>query len=192
MNTPAHLIMGAALMGGKGDRRVIWAAMAGGLLPDLSLYLLAGVSLSLLNIPPQVVFNDLYFSDLWQSIFAVDNSFVVWGALLGVALWRRSAWAVALTGAALLHLAFDFPLHHDDGRPHFWPLSTWVFESPYSYWDRGHGANWIAPVEATLTILCAIYLWVRRPGWILSLVVLALLIAELMVANVWLFIFSGG
>lgn len=192
MNTPAHLLLGAAAFGRPAERRIIWAAMAGGLLPDLSLYLLAGASLFLLNIPPQVVFNELYFSDLWQQIFAIDNSFLVWGALLGLAIWRRSAWAIALCAAALLHIALDFPLHHDDGRPHFWPLSGWVFESPVSYWDRNHGADIVGPIGAALAVISAVVLWRRRPGWILSLLILALLVAELRVAYVWMFVFMDS
>lgn len=192
MNTPAHLLIGAAVFGKNGDRRLIWAALVGALLPDLSLYLLAGVSLQVLNIPARIVFDELYFSDLWQSIFAVDNSFIVWATFLGLALWRRIDWAIVLTGAALLHLALDFPLHHDDGRPHFWPLTTWIFESPYSYWDRGHGAAWIAPVGAAMATVAAIVVWRRKPGWALSLLMLPLLAAELMVARVWVFIFSSG
>lgn len=172
------------------ERRIIWAAMAGGLLPDLSLYVMAGVSLFILNIPPQVVFDQLYFSDAWQTVFAIDNSFFVWGGLLALALWQRSVWGVALTGAALLHVLFDFPLHHDDGRPHFWPLSDWVFESPISYWDVRQGARWIAPAEAILSTLCAILLWRQRPGWVLSLSIALLVIAEWRVAYVWSFVFS--
>ena len=192
MNTPAHLLLGAAAFGRGGQRRLIWAAMAGGLLPDLSLYVLAGVSLAILQIPPRVVFDELYFSDLWQGIFALDNSFIVWGALLGLALWLRRGWAIALTSAALLHLALDFPLHHDDGRPHFWPLSDWVFESPVSYWDRGHHALWVAPVEATVSVISALWLWWLRPGWVLSILIGLLLLAELRTATVWMFIFASG
>ena len=191
MNTPAHLLLGAAAFG-KGDRRLIWAAMAGALLPDLSLYVMAGVSLMILRIPPRVVFDELYFSDLWQTVFAIDNSFLLWGLLLGLALWRKSGWATALCGAALLHLSLDFPLHHDDGRPHFWPLSNWIFESPVSYWDRRHGAMWIAPLETALAILSALWVWSRRPGWPISLAVLGLLGAQLMVARVWMFVFMDG
>ena len=189
MNTPAHLLLGAAVMG-RGQRPLIWAAFAGALLPDLSLYVMAGVSLGVLDIPAQRVFDELYFSDAWQTVFAIDNSFVLWGLLLALALWRGSGWGVALTGAALLHLALDFPLHHDDGRPHFWPLSSWVYESPFSYWDRRHGAGWIAPVEAFLCVLAAIWLWVRRPGWVIGVVVLVLLVAELQVARTWLWVFG--
>ncbi|KIN63895.1 hypothetical protein Z946_2777 [Sulfitobacter noctilucicola] len=192
MNTPAHLLIGAAVFGKRGERQLVWAALAGALLPDLSLYVLAGVSMHLLNIPPRVVFDELYFSDLWQAVFAVDNSFIVWGALFVLALWRQSRWAMALTGAALLHLALDFPLHHDDGRPHLWPMTDWIFESPISYWDRAHGALWIAPVEATVALICGGVILMRRPGWWLGLLTIALVAAELMVARIWMFVFAGG
>ena len=189
MNTPAHLLLGAAVFGKGGERKLIWAAMLGALLPDLSLYLMAGASLWVLQIPPQIVFDVLYFSDLWQTVFAIDNSFVIWGLLLALAFRWGKDWAIVLCLAALLHLALDFPLHHDDGRPHFWPFTNWVFESPLSYWDRRHGALWIAPIEAALAALAAVWLWTRKPGLVVSLGVLTLLAAELMVARVWMFVF---
>ena len=189
MNTPAHLLLGAAAFGRPGNSRILLAAFGGAILPDLSLYLMAGVALIILDIPPQIVFGELYFSDAWQTVFAIDNSFLVWGALLLVALWRRSAWAVAFCGAALLHLALDFPLHHDDGRPHFWPATSWVFESPLSYWDRDHGALWLAPVEAALASAACVVLWLRRiPIWAMILCGV-LLMAELWVVRQWLFFF---
>ena len=192
MNTPAHLLLGAAALARSGGRHLIWAAMAGALLPDLSLYLMAGASLFLLDIPARVVFDELYFSAAWQTVFAIDNSFLVWGALLWLAIWRRVDWGIALAGAALLHLALDFPLHHDDGRPHFWPLAGWIFESPVSYWDRSRGAQWIAPIGAALAVIAALVLWRRRPGWILSLLIAGLLTAELMVGRVWMFVFTDS
>ena len=191
MNTPAHLLIGAAVMGKAGNRGVIWAAMAGALAPDLSLYLLAGGAMYLFGIAPRVVFDELYFSDAWQTIFAVDNSFFIWGALLALALWRSRAWAVAFAGAGLLHLALDFPLHHDDGRAHFWPLSSWIFESPVSYWDERHGAAWVAPVEAALAVAAAVRLWLWRPGWKISVFVTLLVAAELSVTSIWVFVFSA-
>ncbi len=189
MNTPAHLLIGAAVMGRGGDRKLIWAAMTGGFLPDLSLYLMAGVSMFYLNISPHRVFNELYFSDAWMAVFAVDNSFILWGILLGVAVWYRSGWAIALTGAALLHLVLDFPLHQEDARPHFWPLTWWRYDGPFSYWDIRHGANIIAPIEAAFATIAAIVLWVRRPGWIISMFVVLLLIAELRTVRTWLWFF---
>lgn len=192
MNTPAHLLIGAAVMGRKSARLVVWAAIAGALLPDLSLYLLAGGALYILGIAPQVVFDELYFSDSWQTIFAIDNSFLIWGGLFAMALWRGVPWAIALTGAALLHLCFDFPLHHDDGRAHFWPLTGWIFESPLSYWDRDHGAMWLAPVEAVAASLAAITLWQRRFGVGLLVLITLLLMAEIWIVRQWLFFFTDS
>ncbi|MDW3183813.1 cobalamin biosynthesis protein CobQ [Roseobacter sp.] len=192
MNTPAHLLIGAAVMGRKSTRPVVWAAIAGALLPDLSLYLLAGSALYIFGIAPPVVFDELYFSSNWQMIFAIDNSFLIWGGLFAVALWRGAPWAIALTGAGLLHLCFDFPLHHDDGRAHFWPLTGWVFESPLSYWDRDHGAMWLAPVEAVAASLAAITLWQRRFGWGLLVLITLLLLAEIWIVRQWLFFFTDS
>lgn len=192
MNTPAHLLIGAAVWGRQKSRTVVLAAFAGALLPDLSLYVMAGTSLFILNIPPQVVFDQLYFSDAWQTVFAIDNSFILWGALLALAMWARVPWAIALTGAAVLHLCFDFPLHHDDGRPHFWPVSNWVYESPVSYWDRGHGAMWVAPIEAALVAGAAVVMWRQRLGLGLGTLVALLLLAEIWIVRQWLFLFIDG
>jgi len=192
VNTPAHLLIGAAAFGRPAHGAVIAAAFLGGLLPDLSLYVMAGTALFILGIAPQRVFDELYFSDAWQMVFAIDNSFFVWGALLGIALWRQVPWAIALTGAGLLHLCLDFPLHHDDGRSHFWPLTRWVFESPLSYWDRAHGAMWVAPFEAALVVGACVVLWMRRVSWIVMAVAAVLLAAELWIVRQWLFFFIDG
>lgn len=76
-----------------------------------------------MGIDARIVFGELYFSDLWQAVFRIDNSFILWGAGFAAGLWWRLDWAIALCGAALLHLLIDFPLHHDDGRAHFLPLT---------------------------------------------------------------------
>ena len=90
MNTPAHILMGVALFARKDVKHSGPAAAFGSVLPDLSLYILAGVSLFVLNIPAQRVFGELYFSPEWQAVFAIDNSSILWGAVLvGALLWRR-------------------------------------------------------------------------------------------------------
>lgn len=190
MNTPAHLIFGMAAFAKRDQPKVTAAALAGALIPDLSLYLMAGVSLFVLQIDPNVVFGELYFSDAWQAVFRVDNSSVVWGVLLAIALWRRAVWGIALTGAALLHIGLDFPLHHDDGRAHFWPLTSWIFESPVSYWDLGHHARIVAPIEITLSLLFCLVLFRRlRSVWERALVV-SLGLAEVAPGFIWLFVFA--
>ncbi|MEL6169914.1 MAG: cobalamin biosynthesis protein CobQ [Pseudomonadota bacterium] len=145
---------------------VTLAAMLGAFLPDLSLYAMAGFHLLVLETPARVVFDELYYSDTWQQIFAVDNSFILWGIALALALWRRSAWAFALTGAALLHLALDFPLHNDDARMHFWPLTDWKFISPISYWEGARGGDVVGLIEIALVIVLTGFLvWRFRDHW---------------------------
>lgn len=189
MNTPAHLIFGAAAFGKPEQRWTMTAAVLGGLAPDLSLYLLVAWHLLIVETPAQVVFDELYFSDAWQQIFAVDNSFFVWGAVLAVAIWRKWVPVIAFAAAAILHVLLDFPLHAGDGRPHFWPVTMWVFDSPFSYWDNRFGARWIGPVELAVTAALVVILWrrVRALGW--RILFAALLIAQAMVSNIWRFVF---
>lgn len=189
MNTPAHLIIGAAAFGRIEPRWTLAAALAGALAPDLSLYLMVGWHLLIAGTEARVVFGELYFSDAWQAVLSVDNSFILWGAALGVALWRRWWVLVAFTGAALLHIALDFPLHAGDGRPHFWPLSDWVYDSPLSYWDRGHHATWVGPIELALCAVFAVVLWRRFRTWPWRVVFAVLLLAEAGTNNIWRWFF---
>lgn len=189
MNTPAHLLIGAAVFGRGQGRRVMAAALLGALAPDASLYVMALWALHVQGIPPHVVFDELYFSPAWQSVFAIDNSFVLWGLLMVVALIRRSPVLIAFAGAALLHLATDFVLHAGDGRPQFWPLTNWVFDSPVSYWDSAHHALWVAPVVA---LACCLAFWSLWRGGLGPVGVAAfglMLAAELWTARQWILFF---
>ena len=189
MNTPAHLIIAAAVFARPGDKAANSAALAGAIIPDLSLYIMAANELFIRNTAPGIVFGQMYFSEEWQRIFAIDNSVFLWAAVLiiGLALQRTWAadlgdtakspaslkqlflvpgnWIAVLGGAALLHLALDFPFHHDDGRAHFWPLSNWIFESPLSYWDPAHFGQIVGPLEGLFCLLLCVVLWRRLRGW---------------------------
>lgn len=177
MNTPAHLIFGAAAFARPDRPYVTTAAIFGGLLPDLSLYLLVGWAM-LRGIDARVIFGEMYFSDAWQSVFAVDNSILLWGVALAVGLWRRWPVLVAFAGAGLLHLVFDFALHHDDARRHFWPLSNWVFQSPFSYWDRAHYGSLIAPMEIVACLVLSWVLWRRFKSLPARGMIVAAMLAE--------------
>lgn len=161
MNTPAHLILGASAFARPDRRGTLAAALAGSLAPDVSLYVMVAVAVWGMGIPARTVFGEYYYSDSWQSVFAVDNSFVLWGLLLAVALWRRWPLLVVFSGAGLLHLAFDFPLQTHDARQHFWPLTDWVFISPFSYWDGAAHAGMIGLGTLGLTLALAALL-IRR------------------------------
>jgi hypothetical protein len=191
MNTPAHLIFGLTAFGKAHRPAVTTAAFAGALIPDLSLYLMAGAHLLFLGTDPQVVFGELYFSETWQSIFRIDNSMVLWGIALVLGLMWRSPVIIALCGAALLHLVFDFALHHDDGRAHFWPISNWIFASPVSYWDPQHYGGIVGPIETLAVLICCVVLWLRNTGRIMRALVVVLGAAQLVPAILFGIMFSG-
>ena len=163
MNTPTHLIMATALFAKPMHRKVTTAALIGGFIPDFSLYFMFFWHRFVLNTSTNEIFRDLYYSDYWQKIFAIDNSFIVWGILLGFALWLKNTWMIALTGAAFLHLLCDFPLHVDDARAHFWPFTMWKFESPVSYWDSNHHGDIFSVIEILLVCVLLGILWRRFP-----------------------------
>jgi len=165
MNTPAHLIFGLTAFGSARKPGVTTAALFGSLLPDLSLYLLAGTHLVFLGTSPEVVFGELYFSDAWQSIFRIDNSIIIWSIGLGAAAIFRSPVLIAFCGAALFHIGLDLPFHHDDGRAHFWPLTDWIFRSPVSYWDPDHHGRILGSIEVAAVVGCCGVLWRRYPYW---------------------------
>lgn len=192
MNTPAHLIFGLAAFGKAGRPAVTGAALAGAIIPDLSLYLMAGTHLFVFGTDPQVVFGQLYYSEAWQSIFRIDNSFILWGIAFVIGLMIRSQVIIALCGAALLHLSLDFGLHHDDGRAHFWPLSTWIFVSPVSYWDPAHYGNIVGPIEIAASLVCCVLLWRRYIGkWMRGLIV-SLALMEAAPGIMFAIMFAGG
>ena len=161
MNTPAHLIIAAAALASPKKPKVTGAAIVGALIPDLSLYILAAWSMFVQGNSAHYVFDTQYFSAEWQSIFAVDNSFVVWGLLIAIGFLLKKNWLWAFGIAGFLHLCCDFPLHHDDARQHFWPVSDWVFISPFSYWDHNHHGGLIGGIEIGLCLVLLILLWRR-------------------------------
>ncbi len=186
MNTPAHLLIGAAVFARPAHGRILGAALLGSLLPDLSLYLMAGTSLYVLGIPPNVVFDELYFSPAWQTIFAIDNSFLLWGLAVALGMWRGWPFLTVVASAGLLHLATDFLLHAGDGRPQFWPLSDWVFHSPVSYWDSTHHAFWVVPISALICAAAYAVLWRRGLSVTAKIFFSVLLGAEFWTAWQWL------
>ncbi|MGQ0564861.1 MAG: cobalamin biosynthesis protein CobQ [Gemmobacter sp.] len=192
MNTPAHLILAAAVFARPDRRGVNAAALAGGLLPDLSLYLMVSWALYVQGHAPRVVFGEMYFSDRWQAVFAVDNSLPLWALALGLALLLRSAAGIAFAGAGVLHLVADFLLHHDDARRQFWPLSDWVFQSPVSYWDGAHYGNIVGPAEILACLALSLLLWRRFAGWPARSLIAAGMALELAPLVVWGLMFAGG
>lgn len=202
MNTPAHLILAAAIWCRPADRRpghahpprlqarINAAALTGGILPDLSLFLMVLWEARVNLRSPAQIFGEDYRDPFWQTWFSIDNSIPLWATLLALALWRRWPVVGALAGAALLHVATDLPLHHNDGRAHFQPLTDWVFESPVSYWDTAHHAAIVGPLEAALCLALAVLLWRRFCSRLARGLIAVALLAELAPALVFPLMFG--
>ncbi len=164
MNTPAHLIIGAALFAKPDTPKVSLAALIGALLPDFSLYFMVFWNSQVRGMSMSEIFTNQYFTPYWQSVFAIDNSIPLWLLVLCIALLLRWPVILAFAGAGLAHVLLDLPLHHDDGRAHFWPFSNWKFQSPLSYWDTNHYGHIIGPLEGLLCLGLLILLWRRFSG----------------------------
>ena len=160
------MLLGAAVFARPMAPGVTLAALAGGLVPDIPIFVMVLWSTQVLGLPEHVVFGQLYFSAGWQAVFAVDHGFLVWGALLGLAIWRGSVILRALAGSGLLHALVDFITHNDDARRQLWPLTDWVFRSPVSYWDARYYGDIFASFEVALVImLSALLLHRLRRIW---------------------------
>lgn len=166
MNTPTHMLIGAAVFARPAVPAALLAAFAGGLAPDLPMLFLVLWSTRVAGFSEQQVFGQLYFTDAWQSIFSVDHGFLFWGASYWVALWRTGPVLRAFAGAGLLHAAADFLTHNDDARRQFWPISDWMFRSPISYWDARYYGEVFAVFELGLVaVLTGLLLWRMRRSW---------------------------
>jgi len=149
------------------------AVLAGALLPDISLFVMWAIA-KLQGVPESIIWQQWYYSAFWQRLGAITNSIPLFLSLAIVAITMRfrsinlSAEKMVLSDcllfaalAALLHTLTDLPLHHDDGHPHFWPFTQWIFQSPVSYWDPNHyGQIWWA-IEIVIGIFLMTVLWRR-------------------------------
>ncbi|MGB7285564.1 MAG: hypothetical protein WBC71_01405 [Salaquimonas sp.] len=161
MNTPTHMIIGAAFFAKRDQTKSLIAAYAGGIAPDLPMLIMVTYATRIAGIPQKEVFETLFFSKAWQEVFSIDHSFFVWGVLLAIGLVLRNVPISAFAGSALAHAIVDFFTHHSDARQQFWPLTDWVFRSPVSYWDPAYFGTIMGPIEAMLVIGLAIIIVIR-------------------------------
>ena len=165
MNTPAHVVLNALVLG-RGERERLWLPITlGAVLPDLPMVVFYAYQRLVALVPERVIWSQLYFESRWQAFFDLFNSLPL--IALGYALaWRaRGAAWMALFASMGLHCLLDLPLHREDAHAHFFPLSSWHFVSPVSYWDPSFYGRVIAGAELALLLLGAGVLWRRAPAW---------------------------
>lgn len=191
MNTPAHALMAAALLAKPGARGRNAAVIAGSLVPDLTILWMILWERFVRGTGMRTIFEERYFAPEWHLVFAVPNSIPLFalGAAAGYALGWPVLWAFC--AAALAHAVLDLPLHHDDGHPHFWPFTDWIFASPVSYWDPAHHGFAAGMAEVVLCGALGAILWRRFRG-VPARVLIALCVAlELAVPLGWLLALGG-
>ncbi len=161
MNTPAHLALSVFIWRNEPNWKAAAAITLGALLPDLPMvgfYLYQKYSL---HTPEGIIWSTLYFEKDWQLLFDVFNSIPAAVMLAALCYWLNFKLGFLLFASALLHMLFDFPLHHDDAHRHFLPLSNWRYISPVSYWDPRHFGQYVVWVEVALTLLGSVYVVTR-------------------------------
>jgi len=195
MNTPTHLLMGAALLSRNRSR---WQGtttsqrwfnalvLVGALVPDLGLFVLFVWARGILGVSEDQLWSEIYWQSNWQAAFTIGNSIPLFGLLFALgAVFRKHTGGLFLMGfaaAAFTHLTFDFPFHHDDAHAHFWPFTDWRFNSPLSYWDPAHHGEIVQIIEVVMAIVLMGVLWKRFPGHrILSAVLIVALISYIAV-----------
>ena len=175
------LLTGAGELGKVGITSLI---VFGALLPDISLFIMFGYA-QLTGVPNDVIWSEMYYSHFWQNLGAITNSvpiFLVASLVCWIFIQRSTqsatkgglrknsikprnhalviAFAIGILSlSSLLHVAMDLPLHHDDGHPHFWPFTHWIFASPVSYCDAAHYANFWVPIECAVGLALVAIIW---------------------------------
>jgi len=164
---------------------------SGALAPDLPLYLFFGWYTLVRQLPQELIWQVLYFRTDWQTVFDLFHSLPLWAAA-GFLFWRRGALRSALFCLAALLASFeDFLVHHEDAHAHFFPLSSYRFHSPVSYWNPAHYGQYFSVLEIVLSVGAGIWAYRRLESrWGRMVLVLALL---LLVFNhsMWSFIFAN-
>lgn len=184
MLTSTHMLIGAGLLSRRRHTsKAIFAAWFGGFFPDMSVFIMVGISRIL---PPANGLwrapDGLYWQQPWQTFSAISNSIPLYTALIALGiLWSRHTkdspdWGRMLAlfaGAALLHVILDFPVHTNDAHVHFWPFSDWRFHSPVSYWQHDNYGEVVGVIETVIGVALAAWLIVRFPSWRVRLAAIA-------------------
>ena len=165
MNTPAHIVLSAVVLG-RGRGRAHWLAITGGaLLPDLPMFGFYFYERVGLGRSEAEIWSELYFDPGWQQFFDLFNSLPLIALGVGLALWKHRSAALVFLLSMALHVVADLPVHREDAHGHFFPISSWRFESPISYWDPEHYGRLVGSLELLGVVLGSIVLVRRRGPW---------------------------
>lgn len=193
MITPSHLVYNLFALGRQDAPAVRAAVIAGALLPDSATYLFFVITRFVQGYPQAVIWNDLYFNSAWRPFFDLSHSLLLW-PLLGLAGfaagWSLLKWIGA---SASMHAVMDMFVHANDAYAHFWPLSSWRFQSPISYWDPTRYGDIFSTIDAVvvLTLIAMLLMYYTR-HWATrtALGLLALPYLATLTTDIWGLVFT--
>jgi len=192
MNSPTHTLLAMAAFAKKGERRRNWAVFIGSVIPDAFIYI-GWVWLTFVKGESQRrIWDEIYFDAPMQLVASIFNSLPLYAGLAWAGyMFRAKIWGKLLMFfalAALLHIAFDFPVHNHDAYAHFWPISAWRFISPFSYYETEHHSAVVSVIEALMAFGAIAILWRRFPRlWVkavLSLLAVCYVLMQLVIHSV--------
>ncbi len=170
MFTQTHLLIGAAVFARPGRPAVALAGILGALVPDSDVWAMFVVE-RLQGASGCEVFHYRYWEQPWTTLQMVMNSIPAYLAFIALGLaslllagsWSRriALIAIVFASSALLHVGFDFLLHHDDARAQWMPLTDWIFRSPVSYWDPRYYGRFVMTFEIGLGLTLAVLIGLR-------------------------------
>lgn len=159
MLTPGHAILNCAILSETRKKAPFTPIIWGAIVPDLSMLFFFLWNRFVLGIPSKIIFGTLYFTPEWMAFFDVFHSFPLIGAALVISRIKKLRRTTYFFASMFLHSLFDLPLHNSDAHRHFFPLSLYKFNSPFSYWDPKHYGSIMTIVELILVVILSIRLW---------------------------------
>ena len=198
MNTQSHVLLAVALFtrSGVGNRARNTAAIVGGFLPDLPIFIMFLWS-KIQGVPEKIVWETWYFNPPWQTVIDASHSIPIYWLLIMVSVFlvksggRKYDYGIVLvifSLSALTHIAGDFFLHAVDGHAHFWPLSDWRYSSPVSYWDPRYYGEYFLILEIIVGLYLCVILYRRFRGKFVRGILLLAMLSYILVPAYFIFI----
>lgn len=190
MMSQTHTLIALAALSKKGDTKRNWAVFIGSIIPDAFIYVCWTWLTFIKGESQDRIWNEIYFAPPMQLTASIFNPVLIYAALAMLGwVYRKALWAKLLMFfalAALIHIAFDAPVHNDDAYAYFWPVSDWKYISPLSYWDVDHHAGWVSIIEAFIGIGAIAILWQRfSKRWVqILLVILIMSYAAILISRI--------
>ena len=195
MNTPAHVIFSLSLLGKKNAVNYTNAIVLGAVLPDAAMFVFY-VYQKIIGVPEKIIWESHYFQTFWQNLFDIFNSLPLLIIALAIMYFKQKKYFVLLFASMIIHCLLDFPVHHDDGHRHLFPLSDFRFQSPVSYWDPAHFGGIVSVIEAILFMAGSIFLWQIDKGkvstvWPLTHLRKVVLLTTVVYFGFFIFVFTN-